>query len=64
VFGVSNYLDSERQSGLAFGGVTAAGLAVTPAVPEPSTWAMLLLGFAGIGFMAYRRKSKPPLMAA
>jgi hypothetical protein len=27
------------------------------AVPEPSTWAMLLLGFAGIGFMAYRRNS-------
>jgi hypothetical protein len=25
-------------------------------VPEPSTWAMLLLGFAGIGFIAYRRK--------
>jgi PEP-CTERM motif len=34
------------------------------AVPEPSTWAMLILGFAGIGFMAYRRKSKPVLMAA
>jgi PEP-CTERM motif len=34
------------------------------AVPEPSTWAMLLIGFAGIGFMAYRRKSKPALMAA
>jgi hypothetical protein len=34
------------------------------AVPEPSTWAMLLLGFAGIGFMAYRRKSKPALIAA
>jgi PEP-CTERM motif-containing protein len=33
------------------------------AVPEPSTWAMILLGFAGIGFMAYRRKSKPALMA-
>jgi hypothetical protein len=28
------------------------------AVPEPSTWAMMLLGFAGVGFMAYRRKSK------
>ena len=28
------------------------------AVPEPSTWAMMILGFAGIGFMAYRRKSK------
>ena len=25
------------------------------AVPEPSTWAMMLLGFAGVGFMAYRR---------
>jgi PEP-CTERM motif len=33
-------------------------------VPEPSTWAMLILGFAGIGFMAYCRKSKPALMAA
>jgi hypothetical protein len=37
---------------------------VAPAVPEPSTWAMLLLGFAGIGFMAYRRKSKTALLAA
>jgi hypothetical protein len=25
-------------------------------VPEPSTWAMMILGFTGIGFMAYRRK--------
>jgi hypothetical protein len=24
-------------------------------VPEPSTWAMLLLGFAGLGFIGYRR---------
>lgn len=34
------------------------------AVPEPSTWAMMILGFAGIGFVAFRRKSKPALMAA
>ena len=34
------------------------------AVPEPSTWAMLILGFAGIGFMAYRRKSRPAVLAA
>ena len=27
-----------------------------PPVPEPSTWAMMVLGFAGVGFMAYRRK--------
>jgi hypothetical protein len=25
-------------------------------VPEPSAWAMMILGFAGVGFMAYRRK--------
>jgi hypothetical protein len=27
------------------------------AVPEPSTWAMTILGFCGLGFMAYRRKT-------
>jgi hypothetical protein len=33
------------------------GPAASPgAVPEPSTWAMMMLGFAGVGFMAYRRK--------
>jgi hypothetical protein len=24
-------------------------------VPEPSTWAMMLLGFAGLGFVGYRK---------
>jgi hypothetical protein len=24
-------------------------------IPEPSTWAMMLLGFAGLGFLGYRR---------
>jgi hypothetical protein len=33
-------------------------------VPEPSTWAMLLLGFAGLGYMAYRRNTKAALGAA
>lgn len=33
-------------------------------VPEPSTWAMMLLGFAGVGFMAYRRRNKMTLNAA
>ena len=28
------------------------------AVPEPSTWAMMILGFAGVGFMAYRRRNR------
>jgi PEP-CTERM motif len=28
------------------------------AVPEASTWAMMILGFFGVGFAAYRRKTK------
>jgi hypothetical protein len=28
------------------------------AVPEPSTWAIMILGFAGVGFMAYRRRNQ------
>jgi len=30
-------------------------------IPEPSTWAMMLLGFFGVGFLAYRRKSQMSL---
>ncbi len=30
----------------------------TPAVPEASTWAMMILGFAGVGFLAYRRRNQ------
>lgn len=37
---------------------------VVAAVPEPSTWVMMILGFFGVGFMAYRRKAKPAFMAA
>jgi hypothetical protein len=29
---------------------------ISSAVPEPSTWAMMILGFCGLGFMAYRKK--------
>jgi probable HAF family extracellular repeat protein len=31
---------------------------ISSPVPEPSTWAMLLIGFAGIGLTAYRRRQK------
>jgi hypothetical protein len=37
---------------------------INAGVPEPQTWAMMIIGFAGIGFMAYRRKSNSALMAA
>ena len=37
------------------GGVATPGVA---AVPEPSTWAMMILGFFGVGFVAYRRRNQ------
>jgi hypothetical protein len=37
---------------------------VTAAVPEPSTWAMMILGFAGVGFMAYRRRNQGAALSA
>jgi hypothetical protein len=36
------------------GQVATVTVATVSAVPEPSTWAMMLIGFAGIGFAAYR----------
>lgn len=31
---------------------------VTAAVPEPSTWAMMILGLAGVGWLAHRRRAQ------
>ena len=33
-------------------------------VPEPGTWAMMILGFCGLGLVAYRRKTKAALTTA
>ena len=53
-------------SGNAYGEYTSIGFgvgtfAMTP-VPEPSTWAMMTFGFAGLGLLAYR-KAKAPVAA-
>ena len=37
---------------------------IAPAVPEPSTWAMMILGFAGVSFLAYRRRKRSGLLPA
>jgi hypothetical protein len=29
-------------------------------IPEPSTWAMMLMGFAGLGFLGYRQERRGP----
>lgn len=38
--------------------IRMGGFSNVGAVPEPTTWAMMLLGFAGVGFLAYRRRSQ------
>ncbi|HEY4052309.1 MAG TPA: PEPxxWA-CTERM sorting domain-containing protein, partial [Terriglobales bacterium] len=52
-FGI-NYIDQNGFLGVDSFSVSS----VTSAVPEPSTWAMMLLGFAGLGLMAYRRRNR------
>jgi hypothetical protein len=54
-----NFLENpagpEVFNGNGFAGVTFTAV---PAVPEPSTWAMLLIGFAGLGFVFRRSRRK------
>jgi hypothetical protein len=50
-------------SGNAYGEETSIGFGVgtfsMSPVPEPSTWAMMTLGFAGLGFLGYREMKAP-----
>ncbi len=59
VFSFLNGIESYR-FGQGNDGGTSAGTVAISAVPEPSTWAMMILGFFGVGFMAYRRKGAQP----
>jgi PEP-CTERM motif len=40
-----------------------SGELVVSIVPEPSTWAMMLLGFAGLGFAGYRVRRTAKIVA-
>lgn len=54
-------------AGVFSGFVEASSSPQVAGVPEPSTWAMMILGFAGIGYMAYRtsrRRDELALAAA
>ena len=56
--GANFHGDAGFNPGNAFGKNLVAGeFTMTAAVPEPSTWAMMILGFCGLGVMAYRRKA-------
>jgi hypothetical protein len=54
IFGPNIDLTIEGEGTFAFGG----------AVPEPSTWVMMLFGFAGLGFAGHRASRRPAAAAA
>jgi PEP-CTERM motif len=58
VSGLTTYSVTEEFDISALGSDTANSTINISAVPEPSTWAMMILGFMGVGFMAYRRKNQ------
>jgi hypothetical protein len=41
--------------------VQFSGTGITPSIPEASTWVMMLLGFAGLGYAGFRRAGVIPL---
>ena len=40
------------------GEVVITEITGSPAVPEPSTWAMMAAGFAALGLAGFRRRTK------
>jgi hypothetical protein len=55
------FLGDSSQTASRYIGLDNVGVEVA-AVPEPSTWAMMILGFLGVGFMSYRRKQAGPAL--
>ena len=49
--------DGEFDRTVSNGTVTYTYTPSNAPVPEPSTWAMMLVGFAGLGYAAVRRKT-------
>jgi hypothetical protein len=63
----SSYLSDASVDYLSYGGSSGATLiGVDPfiAVPEASTWAMMLLGFGGLGYAGWRGSRNPALHSA
>ena len=55
--GGGSYLDPSATLLIALGSVNSGNgqVDISTTIPEPSTWAMMLLGSAGLGFVGYRR---------
>ena len=76
-FSFDTYLNTESAFRAAFvqslgttsgnASVLSVDASLVSGVPEPGTWAMMLLGFGGLGFLAYRKTRKGgavPMLAA
>ena len=59
--GTSNTISFNELNGPSYIGLDDVSIA---AVPEPATWAMMIAGFAAVGLVAYRRRSRSALMVA
>lgn len=68
VTGLTNYSNQPISAPFRFSSIDinadSVSVNISSAVPEPSTWAMMILGFAGVGLLAYRRKSSMMLRIA
>jgi hypothetical protein len=65
VFKINSFFDVFVDVSLPAAGLSkSVGPIPLNAAPEPSTWAMMLLGFAGLGFAGYRRLPKAAAVAA
>jgi hypothetical protein len=56
-------IDPSTPKGYSLDFSAGIGNSATPAVPEPSTWILLSLGFAGAGFFRFSRKGLPQARA-
>jgi hypothetical protein len=55
----SSYVDPNGILTDSEGGTFSIPVITPAAVPEPSTWARMLIGFAGLGYAGYRRAREP-----
>jgi PEP-CTERM motif len=55
----------EKASGQTFGSLNGVEISGTftaaGAIPEPSTWALMVVGFAGLGYAGFKRSRKAQL---